>query len=117
MSACGVPGALRAVGADEVVHDAAGGRPLGERGAGTELDVVGMGADRQRHAGTARSTWSTARSCDGAGGWPGSLALIGWQLMALSSIADRGQQRRDQRMAAVVDGVDVDRQARVARGP
>ena len=44
----GVPRALRAVGAHEVVDDAAGGRPLGERAAGAELDVVGMGGDGQR---------------------------------------------------------------------
>ena len=46
-----VPRALRAVGADEVVDDAAGGGPLGQRAAGAELDVVGVGADRQRRAG------------------------------------------------------------------
>src|SRR5215217_2424471 len=45
-----VPRPLRAVGADEVVDDAAGRRPLGERPSRTELDVVGMGADRQRRA-------------------------------------------------------------------
>ena len=44
----GVPGALRAVGEDQVVHDAAVGRPLGQGGPGLELDVVGMGADGQR---------------------------------------------------------------------
>ena len=47
-----VPRALRTVGAHEVVDDAAGGRPLGQRAAGAELDVVGVGADgqgRRRH--------------------------------------------------------------------
>ena len=42
-----VPRALRAVGAHEVRDGAAGGRPLGQRGAGAELDVVGVGADGQ----------------------------------------------------------------------
>ena len=43
-----VPAALGAVGADEVVDDGAGRRPLGERGAAAELDVVGVGADGER---------------------------------------------------------------------
>ena len=41
----GIPRSLRPVGADEVEELAPGGGPLGERGAGAELDVVGMGAD------------------------------------------------------------------------
>ena len=49
-----VPRALRPVGAHEVVDDAAGRRPLGERAPGTELDVVGVGADGQRRL-TARA--------------------------------------------------------------
>ena len=44
----GVPAALGPVGEHEVVDLAAGGRPAGERGAGAELDVVGVGADGQR---------------------------------------------------------------------
>jgi hypothetical protein len=43
----GIPRALRSVGAHEVVDRAAGVRPLGQGGAATELDIVGMGADRQ----------------------------------------------------------------------
>ena len=43
-----VPRALGTVGAHEVVDDAAGRRPLGQRAAGAELDVVGMGGDGQR---------------------------------------------------------------------
>ena len=43
----GVPCALGAVGADAQVHLGAGGRPLGERRAAAELDVVGVGADRE----------------------------------------------------------------------
>ena len=51
-----VPRALRTVRADEVVDDASGGGPLGERAAGAELDVVGVGADGQTPTtGTARS--------------------------------------------------------------
>ncbi len=44
----GVPGALGPVGAHQVVDGAAVGRPLGEQPTTSELDVVGMGADRQR---------------------------------------------------------------------
>ena len=44
----GVPGALRAVGADAQRDVGAGVGPLGERGAAAELDVVGVGADRER---------------------------------------------------------------------
>ena len=42
-----VPGALRPVGADQEVDGGTGGSPLGEGGATLELDVVGMGADRE----------------------------------------------------------------------
>ena len=45
-----VPRPLRAVGAHEVVDRAAGRGPLRQRRAAAELDVVGMGADRQRRA-------------------------------------------------------------------
>ena len=47
----GVPGALRTIGTDQVMHDAAGRGPLGQRCATTELDVVGVGADGQRDGG------------------------------------------------------------------
>src|SRR3546814_19955818 len=47
----GVPAALRAVGADEVVDDAAVGRPLGQRRPSPELDVVGVGADGEGDGG------------------------------------------------------------------
>ena len=43
----GIPRALGAIGAHEVMHDASRIGPLGERGAGPELDVVGVRADRQ----------------------------------------------------------------------
>ena len=46
----GVPRALRPVRAHEVVHDRAGGSPLGERRPGAELDVVRVGADGERAA-------------------------------------------------------------------
>ena len=42
-----VPGALRAVGEDEQLDVGAGARPLRQRRAAPELDVVGMRADRQ----------------------------------------------------------------------
>ena len=42
-----VPGALRAIGADHERHLAARLGPLGQGGAGPELDVVGVGAHRQ----------------------------------------------------------------------
>ena len=45
-----VPRALRSVGAHEVMDRATGGGPLRERRAASELDVVGMGADRERGA-------------------------------------------------------------------
>ena len=48
---CGIPRALRAVGADEVVDLAPAGCPLRERPTAAELDVVGMGADGERHSG------------------------------------------------------------------
>lgn len=41
----GIPRALRAVGAHQVMHHTSGGRPLGQRGAAPEFDIVGMGAD------------------------------------------------------------------------
>ena len=44
----GIPRSLGSVGADQVVHDAAGVGPLGQGCPASELDVVGMGADRQR---------------------------------------------------------------------
>jgi hypothetical protein len=43
-----VPGALRAVGADQVVHDAPVRRPLREQPAAAELHVVRVGADGER---------------------------------------------------------------------
>ncbi len=43
----GVPGALGAVGTHQVVDGAAVGRPLREQATTSELDVVGMCADRQ----------------------------------------------------------------------
>ena len=43
----GVPTPLRTVGQHEVVEHRARRRPLGQRGAAAELDVVGMGADGQ----------------------------------------------------------------------
>ncbi len=43
----GVPTSLRTVGQHEVVQDGARRRPLGQRGAAAELDVIGMGADGQ----------------------------------------------------------------------
>ncbi len=53
----GVPTALGPVGEDQVVDPAPGRRPLGQRGAAAELDVVGMGADGQgAEAGVGRST-------------------------------------------------------------
>ena len=61
----GVPGALRAVGEDQVVHDAAGGGPLGQRGAAPELDVVGVGADGQRHARASGRSTDTASPAAG----------------------------------------------------
>jgi len=42
-----VPAALGSVGEDQVVHPASGRRPLGQRGATSELDVVGVRADGQ----------------------------------------------------------------------
>ena len=58
----GVPRALGAVGADAQVHVGAGVRPLRERRAAAELDVVGVGADRE-HAAAATGevdAWSRA---------------------------------------------------------
>ncbi len=43
----GVPTSLRTVGQHEVVQGGARRRPLGQRGAAAELDVIGMGADGQ----------------------------------------------------------------------
>ena len=51
VSAVDVPRALRAVGAHDVMDGAAGGRPLRQRAAGAELDVVGMCADGERDRG------------------------------------------------------------------
>src|SRR5581483_2445877 len=42
-----IPRTLRAVGQDELGDGAAGGGPLGQRGAAAEVDVVGVGADGQ----------------------------------------------------------------------
>jgi hypothetical protein len=42
-----IPGALRAVGEDELGDGAIRRRPFGQRATAAEVDVVGMGADRQ----------------------------------------------------------------------
>ncbi len=44
-----IPGALRSVRADQVMYEAAAGGPFGERCPAAELDVVGVGADCERH--------------------------------------------------------------------
>ena len=70
----GVPGALRAVGADAQVHLGAEIRPFGQRRAAPELDVVGVGADREhtaRHGevdaeghGVGSCSWASASRSD-----------------------------------------------------
>ena len=75
VSARGVPRALRAVGAHEVVHDAARRRPLREVPPAAELDVVGMGADRERRGRRRRGRRRPRRSAQ-AGGCPGSFAAM-----------------------------------------
>jgi hypothetical protein len=41
-----IPRALGTVGEHKVVHDRAGRRPLGQRAAAPELNIVGVSADR-----------------------------------------------------------------------
>lgn len=45
-----IPRSLGAVGADHMMDATTGRDPLGQRGAGTELDVVGVSSDGQGHA-------------------------------------------------------------------
>ena len=69
----GVPGALRPVGAHEVVHDAPGGRPLRQHAATPELDVVGVRPDGE---------------CAGGGGQVGAERSVFYGVTVLSDEAD-----------------------------
>ena len=101
-----VPRALRPVGAHEVVDDAPGRRPLGERAAGAELHIVGVGGDGQRHAPAPDGRSTTRRPA---------------RARSAEVVQVRSQPRRqvgeERRMGEVGRRVDVERQARVGSHP
>ena len=108
----GVPGALRAVGEHEVRDDAARRRPLGERGAAVELDVVGVGDDgqrRRRASGGRRCTAGTGRGRTGSRRAAGSFGSV----PSVNGSAGREPVGADE----VVGDVDVPGQPHLALDP
>jgi hypothetical protein len=85
----GVPTSLRTVGQHKVVEDGARRRPLGQRGAAAELDVIGMGADGQHgHGDVQIACGCTARGKVVHRNDPGPRAAVGH---VVSSSTSAGQ--------------------------
>ena len=93
-----VPRSLRPVGADQVVDDAAVRGPLGEQTAAAELDVVGMGADRE---GGRRNGNRGERA-------PSVGSLLRWLTRVVRSHS--GSTSRTSGWVEIGGGVDVERQ-------